>query len=104
MKDKYKYESLEELMNRVTEKKDKENQLKEKETKLKKHMLLTDKFKKIEVAFKLLCKQFNDSNKSNMSPSTQEELMLNIQDQKKLKNSMEKVLAQIHHDSSDVSQ
>lgn len=66
-------------------------------------MLLTDKLKKIEVALKLLCKQIDDSNKPNMSPSEKEELMLNIQDQKKLKNRMEIILAKIHHDSSDVS-
>jgi len=106
MTDVYVYESLKEFKKRVTEKK--KNQLKEKEQqskemKLKEHMLLTDKLKKIDVVLKLLCKQFDDFNKPNMSHSEKEELMQIIQDQKKLKNRMEIILAKIHHDSSDVS-
>jgi hypothetical protein len=101
IKDKYmRFEEYKRIYNSL---KEEERQSKENKMKLKKHMILTNKLKEIENGLKELDKQFHNLHKPNMSPSAKEELMLISQEQKKLKDSMEKILAQIHHESSDVS-
>jgi hypothetical protein len=66
-------------------------------------MKLIKNLKEKENGLKNLDKQFHNLHKPHMCSSTKEELMLISQEQKKLKNSMEKNLAKIYRTPSDVS-